>query len=107
MHSQHIHDVRPACQTELRLPSRDTSPRRLSIRGRGQLDLERARPKLAGNEEMIGPGVISNPVRHRLGTVPLKGWQEGAQINPADDLARARRDPKNTVRVPDIREVSP
>ena len=70
--------------------------------GRDDFDFEELGPELAGDEEAVVRGVVSDAVEHGFRIGDFAGLQQAGEIDPAEDLAGCRRDARDAVGVPDV-----
>src|SRR5690606_5850546 len=78
------------------------SVERAGVSKRDDLDLVKARPILAGDDQAPRCGIVRDPVQHVLAAA-LGRRINVARVDPADDLAVPRIDARDTVLVPDVR----
>ena len=71
---------------------------------RSDADLENLRPEFAGHEQAIPGRVVGDAVRGINALRLIPGAQQASQIDPSHDLAGLRRDPRDPIRRPDVRE---
>ena len=71
---------------------------------RSDADLENLRPEFAGHEQAIPGRVVGDAVRGINALRPILGAQQTLQIDPSHDLAGLRRNPRDPIRRPDVRE---
>src|SRR5580704_18223405 len=66
-------------------------------------DLEYRWPLLPGNEKPIVLRIVSDSIENRFGIDHLIGRQQTCEIDPRDYVPISWRNPRDHVRVPDVR----
>src|ERR1700722_5691823 len=69
---------------------------------RQDFDLEDRRPKFASHKEPVMLGVVSDAIQYRAIAGALARRQQPAQVNPTQNLARLRRNPRDAIGIPDV-----